>query len=181
MASRLVLRFVLNLLSLIQKGDTFRPLLEATFEGQIDLRKIPGEGLQLLGWRNQMSACQTLLLSELAKRAHDVSFIHAFPGGVKGGIMRNAEGFRIAIIISISKVLEPLFQTPPPESGERHLFVATSAMFPACKEGSTIAGVPLEEKLAIAQGIYGRTHGQWDVFDRPEGKGWVAQGREVAG
>lgn len=175
MASGLVLhsrlRFVLNLLPLIQKADTFRrvvSVMAATCEDNIDLKNILGEGFPLLNWRNQMSACQTLLLSEIAKRAPDVSVIHALPGAVKGGIMRNAEGFRVAIIIAISKVLEPLVQIPAPEAGERHLFVTTSAMFPAREAGATVAGVPLEVKLAIAQGIDGHTGSGMYSIDQNE-------------
>lgn len=100
----------------------------------------------------------TLLYEETSRRAApDVSFIHAFPGAVKGGIWRDAEGGSISVIIAISKLMEPFTLTPPVESGERHLFLATSDMYPARQTGA-VAGVPLPKgKLAVAKGSDGQT------------------------
>jgi hypothetical protein len=155
------MRFILNLLPLLQKADSLRrvvSVLAATTEGAIDLNNIPGEGFFLLKWRNQIASCQTLLLEEAARRAPEVSFTHNVPGIVKGGIMRQPEGVRLAVIIAISSLFEPFLQdlqTPPDACGERHLMLATSAMYPAGKNAGAVAGVPVVEDLAVARGSNG--------------------------
>lgn len=99
---------------------------------------------------------QTLLLEEAARRAPDVSFVHTLPGVVKGGIQRKPEGVRLAIIIAVSSLFEPFTQTPPEECGERHLMVATSAMFPPATHKAEVQGVPVLEDLVVARGVDGK-------------------------
>lgn len=153
------IRFILNLLPLLRKADHLRRVVSvgaATCEGSIDLNNIPGVGLSLLPWRNQIASIQTLLLEEMAKRAPEVSFIHTVPGVVKSGILRDAEGTGMAIRIAISKLLMPLIATSPAESGERHAFVATSAVYPPGQQTSTSCiGVPLQG-LMTARGTDGK-------------------------
>ena len=98
---------------------------------------------------------QTLLLEEAARCAPNVSFVHTLPGVVKGGIQRKPEGVRLAILIAVSSLLEPLIQTPPDECGERHLMVVTSAMFPPAKDETTGQGVPVLNDLVLARGVDG--------------------------
>jgi hypothetical protein len=106
-------------------------------------------------WRNQMAACKTLLLEEVSQQAPDVSLIHNVPGIVKSGISRDAEGFTLSIMLGISNLLGPFIHTPPDECGERHIFLATSAMYPPNKTGA-FNGVPLEKGLTVATGSNGR-------------------------
>ena len=154
------MRFILNLLPLLQKAASLRrvvSVLAATYEGPIDTNNIPGQGFALHKWRNQVSSVETLLLEEAARRAPDVSFIHDVPGVVQSGITRDAEGRGMAVLIAISRLLEPLIQTPPAECGERHMFLATSAMYTPRQGGAAVAGVPLDGKLAVARGSDGQT------------------------
>ncbi|KAK9236976.1 putative short-chain dehydrogenases/reductase [Lipomyces kononenkoae] len=156
------MRFILNLLPLLQNAGSLRrvvSVLAATCEGDIYLDNIPGKGFPLLKWRNQVSSVQTLLLEEAARRAPDVSFVHTIPGFVKGGIMRDEpEGFRSPLMKAISRhIIEPLLQTLPAECGERHLFLATSAMYAPGRGGTALAGVPLDPKMVPARGIDGQT------------------------
>ena len=166
------MRFILNLLPLLQKADSLRrvvSVLAATFEGPIDINNIPGQDFPLHKWRNQVSSVETLLLEEAARRAPGVSFIHALPGVVKGGITRDAEGRRMAVMIAISRLLGPLIETPPAESGERHVFLATSAMYTPRQGGAAVAGVPLDGKLAVARGSDGQTgSGMYSVDNKGE-------------
>jgi hypothetical protein len=154
------IRFILNLLPLLHKADHLRRVVSvaaATCEGDIDLNNITGVGLSLLPWRNQLASIQTLLLEEMAKRAPEVSFVHTVPGVVKSGILRDAEGTGMAIRIAISKLLMPLIGTSPAESGERHAFVATSAVYPPGQQsGESYAGVPLQGSLTTARGTDGK-------------------------
>ncbi|PCG98873.1 Short-chain dehydrogenase/reductase SDR [Penicillium occitanis (nom. inval.)] len=154
------IRFILNLLPLLRKADHLRRVVSvaaATCEGAIDLNNVTGVGMSLLPWRNQTASIQTLLLEEMAKRAPEVSFVHTVPGVVKSGILRDAQGTGMAIRIAISKLLMPLIATSPAESGERHTFVATSAVYPPGKQGGeAYAGVPLQGNLTTARGTDGK-------------------------
>lgn len=107
-------------------------------------------------WRNQVASIATLSLEEAARRAPSVSFIHSVPGVVKSGIKRDAEGFGLVVIIALSSLLEPFIQTPPLECGERHVFLATSAMYKPCQGGEVAAGVPLDGKEPAARGSNGQ-------------------------
>ena len=152
-------RFILNLIPLIQRASSLRRIvsvLAATTEGAIDTSNITAQGFPIVKWRNQVASVQTLLLEEAARQAPNVSFVHCLPGVVKGGIMREAEGFKNAIFIAIGKILEPFIQTPPGECGERHMFLATSARYPPSQGGAAIAGVPLDQNLEVARGSDGR-------------------------
>jgi hypothetical protein len=154
------LRFILNLLPLIQNATSLRSIVSvmaATCEGAIDLENISGHGLSLIQRRNQMASIQTLLLEEVAKRAPDVRFVHTLPGVVKSGILRDASGLKISITICISKLLMPLIETSPAECGERHLFVATSARYPPGSQSDGVAaGVSLGEKVTVARATDGQ-------------------------
>lgn len=155
------MRFILNLQPLLQRADGLRRVVSvgaATFEGAIDISNISGAGLPLSQWRNQISSITTLSLEEAARRAPDVSFIHTVPGIVRGGIMRDAEGgLGLRAQIAIANLLMPFIETRPDECGERHLFVATSAMYAPGQSGGAHSGVPLVGNLAAARGSNGRT------------------------
>ena len=66
-------------------------------------------------------------LEGLAQRNPHTSFIHAYPSGVATGLMRElpAGGVISAVVM---RLLSP-FLVPIEESGERHLYAATSARF----------------------------------------------------
>ncbi|KAI2622708.1 putative short-chain dehydrogenases/reductase [Hypomontagnella submonticulosa] len=155
------LRFVLNLLPLLQNASSLRRVVNvqaATSEGSIDLNNICGQGFPLFKWRNQVASVQTLLLEEVTRRAPDVSFIHNIPGIVKGGISRDAEGLGMYMLIGITNlILFPLFETRPDECGERHMFLATSARYVPREDKANAAGVPLDGTLPVARGTDGQT------------------------
>lgn len=73
-------------------------------------------------------------LEAMAQRHQRTSFVHAYPSGVATGVLRELPAGR-----ALSAVLKPLlsaFMVPVQESGERHLFAATSARFPPKAEGA---------------------------------------------
>jgi len=166
------MRFILNLLPLLQKADSLRrvvSVLVATYEGPIDTNNIVGEGFPLTKWRDQVASVETLLLEEAARRAPEVSFIHTAPGIVKSGIMRDAKGFGNSILITMSNLLGPLIQTPPDESGKRNIFLATSAMYAPNQGSDAVVGVPLGGKLVVARGSNGRIgSGMYTVDNKGE-------------
>ncbi len=141
----------------------------ATVEGPIDMDNIPAIGLPLMKWRDQGSCVQSLLLQEVARRAPDVSFVHTAPGVVKSGIMRDAEGFRIGLIIAIARLMAPFVQTPPDECAERHVFIATSAAFASGQNNAAAAGVPAAKTLTLPRGADGQTgSGMYSINHRGE-------------
>ncbi|KAE8393887.1 hypothetical protein BDV23DRAFT_170022 [Aspergillus alliaceus] len=77
-------------------------------------------------------------LEGMAQRSRHTSFVHTYPSGVATGVLRELPVGRL-----LSAVLKPLmspFMIPIQESGERHLFAATSGRFPAQAEGAAMEG-----------------------------------------
>lgn len=69
---------------------------------------------------------------EMAKKNPSVSFVHAFPGAVKTGFAKEAN-FAIRAAMQLALVALSTFSRMAigiEESGERHLFAATSAAYP---------------------------------------------------
>ncbi|KAI1132834.1 putative short-chain dehydrogenases/reductase [Nemania abortiva] len=161
------LRFIINLLPLLQRADSLRRVVSvgaATCEGAIDLDNIPCTGFPLIKMRNQVASIGTLMLEEAQRRAPGVAFIHTVPGVVESGIMRDVQPtLHLSIIIGISRLLAPLINVPPAECGERHVFAATSAAFAPCSvqgqgKGAGCAGVPLDGfPLETVRGTSGST------------------------
>ncbi|KAI0102972.1 putative short-chain dehydrogenases/reductase [Nemania sp. FL0031] len=158
------LRFILNLLPLIQKSDSLRRVVSvgaATCEGAVDLDNILATGFPLIKMRNQVASIGTLMLEEAQRRAPDVAFVHTVPGVVESGIMRDVQPtLHLSIIIGVSRLLAPFINVPPAECGERHVFVATSAAFVPHTPGTDAGGsqgVPLDGLvLETARGTDGK-------------------------
>jgi NAD(P)-dependent dehydrogenase (short-subunit alcohol dehydrogenase family) len=153
------LRFILNLLPSLQQAETLRRVISvgaATCEGPIDMSNIPGKDLPLRKWRDQLASIQTLLLEEASRRAPNVGFIHTVPGVVKSGITRDAEGLKMKMLIAVTSLLGPLIQTSPDECAERHVFFATSGMYPSSQGGAALAGIPISQNLSLARGTNGQ-------------------------
>ncbi|KAJ5171986.1 hypothetical protein N7492_004579 [Penicillium capsulatum] len=72
-------------------------------------------------------------LESLARQYVHTSFIHAYPSGVATSLMRDMPGG--SLISGILKTLARPFIVPIEESGERHLYAATSERFPSRIEG----------------------------------------------
>ncbi len=81
------------------------------------------------------AACHAVTMTdfffeEMAKKNPTISFVHAFPGGVKTGFNKEA-GFVIKAATNLAfKLLSP-WMVDIQESGERHLYAASSAAYPA--------------------------------------------------
>jgi hypothetical protein len=150
-------RCILNLLPLLQAAPIIRRVLTiftGTKAGPIECEDLQLRGVRnLLKVRGQGSTTVTLLMEEMARRAPDVSFIHDFPGSVRGGAARGP-GVMLFVMRNMGKILGPLFNIPDEESGERHLYLATSAQYPARSGG--FDGVELEKGVSIAAGTDGK-------------------------
>ncbi|PLB45811.1 hypothetical protein P170DRAFT_414366 [Aspergillus steynii IBT 23096] len=75
-------------------------------------------------------------LEGMAKRYVGTSFVHAYPSGVDTGLMREIPAGEV-----LATVLRPFlspFLVPIEESGERHLFAATSGRYPPKARGEIV-------------------------------------------
>ncbi|KAJ6126624.1 hypothetical protein N7523_002236 [Penicillium sp. IBT 18751x] len=68
-------------------------------------------------------------MQELAATHPEVSFVHAYPGVVKTGLMRGS-GTVTRVAMNAMLVLARPWLVPLSESGDRHLYAATSPRFP---------------------------------------------------
>lgn len=147
------MRFIGNLLPQLQAAQGLRrvvTVLAANREGDVDLNDIGCRRPLSIAVRNQFMSMTTLTLEEMARRAPQVSFIHGFPGLVRSGIARDVSGF-FGVLLNLSMgVLAPLICIPDAESGERHVFLATSDMYPP-RDGSKADGV----RWGVARGTDG--------------------------
>jgi hypothetical protein len=105
--------------------------------------------------RGHAASMVTLSLETLANKAPEVSFIHNFPGPVKSGIARGTSGAAMFVMKAVYAVIGPFVYIDNTEAGERHLFLATSARYPARGGGEKADGVPLVAGVAIATGVGG--------------------------
>ncbi|KAL3434160.1 hypothetical protein BDV09DRAFT_186085 [Aspergillus tetrazonus] len=92
-------------------------------------------------------------LEEMARRYENTSFVHAYPSGVNTGILRGLPGGQIARGF-LSLLMKP-FMVPLEESGERHLFAATSGKFPGAAKGIQQEGTGGDQE-DVAPGSDGR-------------------------
>lgn len=101
----------------------------------------------------------SLFCEEAAARNPGVGFVHAHPGVVKTGALTGP--FWPWLGWLLDRTLVPLmtpFTVPLAEVGERSVFHATSARYPArdaSADGPVTPGVPLSEGLNVAKGTDG--------------------------
>jgi NAD(P)-dependent dehydrogenase (short-subunit alcohol dehydrogenase family) len=151
-------RFILNLLPLLKAATGIRrvvSVISGTKEGEIDLDDLQGWNVTTrdrIKHRGHSSSIVTLTHAHFMQQAPTVSFIHDYPGVVKSGIARGTTGLLWGVM-TVIQMLGPLINIPEQESGERHLYFATSARFRA-KDGVEEA-VQLGEGVGFARGIDG--------------------------
>ncbi|MCJ1391791.1 hypothetical protein MMC18_004658 [Xylographa bjoerkii] len=156
-------RFIVNLLPLLQRATALRRVVSvlcATKEGPIATNDMQGLKItNMLAQRGHGGSLVTLSLEALARKAPSVTFIHNFPGSVKTNIIRGGEGPFIVALNVVSKIVGAFMDlyVPPEECGDRHVFLATSAKYPAGQDGDAVAGVPLPAGVAVARGVDGKT------------------------
>lgn len=121
----------------------------------------------MTGIRGHSANMVTLGLEAVARKAeaNGVSFIHAYPGFVKSGIGREAKRAWSVLLKVMGAVAGPFIAIPFEESGERHVFIATSARY---GEG----GVEQKKGDAIAVGSNGeKGSGVYSVDEYGESAG----------
>ncbi|GAB1318452.1 Short-chain dehydrogenases/reductase [Madurella fahalii] len=167
------IRFIANLLPLLQKASALRRVVSVyggTKEGLLDPSNFPGcyipPDAHPRQARAHLSAMTTLALESLALEAPDVSFVHAFPGCVRTNLGRDVRRCRRGrgagmrgLLAKVRVVGASVGALPVAEAGERQLFLATSARFPA-RDGVDVAltsGVRLrdDDGVSVARGSDG--------------------------
>ncbi|EPS29831.1 hypothetical protein PDE_04781 [Penicillium oxalicum 114-2] len=92
--------------------------------------------LKTCGWHASLMG--DFFLERMAVKAPRTSFVHAYPSGVATGVLRELPAGRL-----LGALLTPLmrpFLVPLEESGERHLYAATSGRYPPRAEGEAREG-----------------------------------------
>ncbi|RFU32966.1 hypothetical protein B7463_g3378, partial [Scytalidium lignicola] len=129
--------FILHLLPLL--GEAEAPRVVSVLAGGLEPAAIHLDDLDLkkpgnFGMNAQMhyAAMNTTTLEKLANDNPNVTFIHSWPGWVNTGNVRRGSDPNSIIGWLVWLVLEPLislFSFSDEESGQRHLFLGTSAAF----------------------------------------------------
>ncbi|PQE31252.1 short-chain dehydrogenase reductase SDR protein [Rutstroemia sp. NJR-2017a WRK4] len=141
------LRFVVNLLPLLEQATSLRRVVAVggcSKEGPLDATDFPALHVPREKLRGHLTTLITLGLEAVAKTAPGVSFVHDYPGTVPTSLYRNIGGPPTAAIDTLVSI---------EESGHRHLFLATSVMFPS--QSGEKAGIELPGRLEIAMGTAG--------------------------
>ena len=120
---------------------------------------------------------------EAARRAPTVSFVHEYPGWVKTGFFRSGRTV-INLLGQLAYVLLGPWMVPFAQSGERHLYIATSAAYPAAEggkkaveeEGRSVVQVARGSDGVVGSGSYllnwdGGTTGKMDVLSEHRERG----------
>lgn len=84
------------------------------------------------------SAMNNFFLEGMATRYPQTSFVHAYPSGVATGALRELPASRA--LVGLMKVLLRPWMVPLGESGERHLFAATSGRYPPMTAKGEVGG-----------------------------------------
>lgn len=149
-------RFTINLLPLLRQATGLRrvvTVLAGGHDGPIYTDDFQGRKMSVYSLRGQVVSMTDLILERLAEQAPEVSFVHDYPGAVKTGIGRDANSMLVRIVSWVMPVIGMFLYIPIRESGERHLFFATSAKYPP-RSGDK-AGVPVSGGISVADGTNG--------------------------
>ncbi|OOF90332.1 hypothetical protein ASPCADRAFT_179224 [Aspergillus carbonarius ITEM 5010] len=155
------MRFVHNLLPLLsasQGSARVISILAAGQEGSIeednfDLTK----SWTFMKSNTYAATLNSLAMEHLATTNPTISFIHAFPGIVRSPLMKSTFGnFAGSVLTVLSRPISMTLE----ESGERNLFLSTSAAYPpAAPKDPAHSGVPLAGGVQTAAASTGKVGG----------------------
>lgn len=138
------MRFAMNLLPLLQRGDGWRRVVNVLTGGKEGLLYAEDwymEKMSLMGMehaRGHGASMLTLGMECVAEQQQQagvegtgkVAFVHGFPGFVKTDIGNTMKGFAGVMIRVITPLISPFVNSiGGEECGERHVFMSTSDMF----------------------------------------------------
>ncbi|KAF2488576.1 hypothetical protein BU16DRAFT_473486 [Lophium mytilinum] len=151
------LRFIVNLLPLFRYSPS--PLRRVVYvagggrEGPVDATDFQALRVPLLQIRGHIISLATLGLEAIAKMAPEVTFVHDYPGTVKTPLLNHMVGVSGFLIRTYVTLLGRWVCVPIEESGERQLYMATSARYPPARGAKGEAGI--EEGAEVAVGSTG--------------------------
>jgi len=134
------------LLPLIRHAPHLRRIISVgggTQEGPLDATDFPGLRVPFPALRGHLSSLVTLGIEGVSRNEPGVSFVHDYPGTVNTPLLNHMS----------EEQRSKLTFVPLEECGERHVFLATSARFPAKEGGSD--GVKVGEGEEVAVGTNG--------------------------
>lgn len=150
---------MVNLLPLLRQATGLRRVVTvftAGKEGNVDTTDYQARNIPFLAVRGHVSSMNTLSLEAIAKMAPEVSFVHDFPGSVKGGLLRGLKGILPIIVTGVYAIIGPFIYMPSEECGDRQVYFATSARYGPLKKTEEVAsGVPLSDGVLPAIGTNG--------------------------
>ncbi|RAK95639.1 short-chain dehydrogenases/reductase, partial [Aspergillus ibericus CBS 121593] len=155
------MRFVQNLLPLLSASPGPARVVSilaagqegSMEEGNFDLTK----SWTFMKSNTYAATLNSLALEHLAAAHPTVSFIHAFPGIVRSPLMKSTFGNLVGSVLTV--LSRPVSMTLE-ESGERNLFISTSAAYPAAApKDPSHPGVPLAGGVQTAVASTGRVGG----------------------
>jgi hypothetical protein len=150
------LRFTTNLLPLIKKAPSLRRIVTVgggTLEGPIDPTDFPALRVPLLKIRGHLTTLITLGLEAIAETAPEVSFVHDYPGTVNTPLMTHAKGLHGVLVRTYVGLFGRWVCVPIEESGERHLYLATSSRYRPANGNES--GIQLGDGVEVAMGTTG--------------------------
>ena len=167
-----------NLLPLLQSAPVLRRVITvgvSGHEGPIDSSDFPARRVPLLSIRGHLSTLISLGLEGVAKTAPTVSFVHDYPGTVDTPLSGRLQGWKGVLLRVYIRLLGRWICVPIQESGERHLYLTTSAKYPPASGGRDPGfAIPLEEGGDVAGGTNGQIgSGTYSI-------GWDGEGTSPA-
>ncbi|KAL5003031.1 hypothetical protein BDV10DRAFT_155430 [Aspergillus recurvatus] len=123
------LRFIMQLMPLVQRASPLRRIVTvgaAGFEGTIDTSDFEALCVPAAQVRGHVATLMTLGMEAVARHASSVAFIHDYPGTVDTPLTRRVMSQTGSASVD---------WMDPTESGERHIYLLTSARYPGRDEG----------------------------------------------
>ncbi|GAD95663.1 hypothetical protein CHGG_07650 [Paecilomyces variotii No. 5] len=158
------IRFAVNLLPLLKNAPVLRRVVSvfaAGLEGKVVVDDLDGRKISRLSHRDNLASMLSLATVQLSEEVPEVSFVHNFPGAVESGLWESMPGFLGVIIRTLAWVLGRFWYMDPEECGQRQIFMATSARFPAATMGDdgNANGVDLLDGMIPAVSLNGNSSG----------------------
>lgn len=151
-------RFITNLLPLIKDASGLRRVVSvfvAGKEGAVFPDDLQGNTVPFRQQIAHAATMTTLSLEAAAREAPQVSFLHNFPGRVSTDLIRGeGEAWFLRVMNVLFRIASPLICMSHEECGQRHSFLATSAMYSPAQSGDA-DGVALRSKQEKARSITG--------------------------
>ncbi|KAK0546588.1 hypothetical protein OC845_004541 [Tilletia horrida] len=156
------LRFIHNLVPQLSAASGLRrvvSVLAGTKEGPVYPEDLQGSKVSLVQTRGHLVSAFTLSLEQIAAKNPTISFVHDYPGFVRGSLLRDyplVQAF-LPVAWTFTRLTGLGGYVEETESGERHVFLATSVRYPPASPGESSAqGVPLLDGLAVSVGTDGK-------------------------